>query len=121
TFEHDEVGRNKKLTYPDGHTRDQTYDRLGRLKSRCYVYSNVTRCYTAEQYDAVGNPTELRDPDGSDVFEYDALDRLKKHTRGAEIDTYDYNALGAVKVNAGAAMDDQRARLVGGGTADSAV
>ena len=120
------MGRPSSLTYPDGHVRTQIYDDLGRITSRCYEYSGPTeRCYTA-QYDAVGNPTRMADPDGVDVFEYDALDRLKKVTRevgGAPVavEDYAYNALGALKVNAGVALDDQRPKLAGGGTADAAV
>ena len=34
---------------------------------------------------------------------------------------YAYNALGALKVNAGVVLDDQRPKLAGGGTADAAV
>jgi len=34
---------------------------------------------------------------------------------------YAYNALGALKVNAGVTLDDQRPKLAGGGTADAAV
>jgi RHS repeat-associated protein len=111
---------------PDGHTRTQLYDELGRITSRCYGYSlGTTRCYTA-QYDAVGNPIRMGDPDGADVLEYDALDRLKKVTREVggvpgEVDDYDYNALGALKVNAGIALNDQRPRLDGAGSADAAV
>lgn len=128
TYGYDEMGRNSSLAYPDGHVRTQTFDDLGRITSRCYEYSGPTsRCYTA-QYDAVGNPVRMTDPDGEDVFEFDALDRLMKVTRRAPIggpivavEDYAYNALGALKVNAGAVLDDQRPRLAGGGTADAAV
>ena len=111
--------------YPDGHTRTQAYDDLGRITSRCYEYSGpTTRCYTAS-YDAVGNPVTMSDPDGSDTLEYDALDRLKKVTRVASgvttVEDYAYNALGALKVNAGVVLDDQRPKLAGGGTAGAAV
>ncbi|MBS2018036.1 MAG: hypothetical protein JST00_34505, partial [Deltaproteobacteria bacterium] len=128
TYGYDEMGRNSFLEYPDGHSRAQTFDDLGRITSRCYAYSlGTTRCYTAD-YDAVGNPVRMTDPDGEDVFEYDALDRLKKVTRRApaggaitSVEDYAYNALGALKVNAGVTLDDQRPRLSGGGTADAAV
>jgi RHS repeat-associated protein len=67
----------------------------------------------------------MSDPDGSDTLEYDALDRLKKITRVASgvttMEDYAYNALGALKVNAGVTLDDQRPKLAGGGTADAAV
>ncbi|MBS2015263.1 MAG: hypothetical protein JST00_20415 [Deltaproteobacteria bacterium] len=70
----------------------------------------------------------MTDPDVEDVFEYDALDRLKKVTRRApaggaitSVEDYAYNALGALKLNAGITLDDQRPRLSGGGTADAAV
>jgi YD repeat-containing protein len=120
------MGRNSHLSYPDGHVRTQAYDELGRLTSRCYAYAGLTtRCYTAE-YDAVGNPVAMTDPDGGDLFEYDALDRLTKVTREVggvpvDVETYAYNALGALKLNAGVPLDDQRPRLSGGGTADAAV
>ena len=125
SYGYDVMGRPSSLTYPDGHTRTQLYDDLGRITSRCYEYSGpTTRCYTAT-YDAVGNPVTMSDPDGSDTLEYDALDRLKKVTRVASgvttVEDYAYNALGALKVNAGVALDDQRPKLAGGGTADAAV
>jgi RHS repeat-associated protein len=37
------------------------------------------------------------------------------------VEDYAYNALGALKVNAGVVLDDQRPKLAGGGTADAAV
>jgi RHS repeat-associated protein len=125
TYGYDVMGRPSALTYPDGHTRTQAYDDLGRLTSRCYGYSGpTTRCYTAS-YDAVGNPVTMSDPDGSDTLEYDGLDRLKKVTRVASgvttVEDYAYNALGALKLNAGVALNDQRPKLAGGGTADAAV
>jgi RHS repeat-associated protein len=124
-YGYDVMGRPSSLTYPDGHTRSQAYDDLGRITSRCYGYSGpTTRCYTAS-YDAVGNPVTMSDPDGADTLEYDALDRLKKVTRVASgvttVEDYAYNALGALKVNAGVVLDDQRPRLDGAGTADAAV
>jgi RHS repeat-associated protein len=125
SYGYDVMGRPSSLTYPDGHTRTQVYDDLGRITSRCYEYSGPTdRCYMAS-YDAVGNPVTMSDPDGSDTLEYDALDRLKKVTRVASgvttVEDYAYNALGALKVNAGVTLDDQRPKLAGGGTADAAV
>ena len=53
-------------------------------------------------------------------------DTIKKLTRsegGAVVDVedYDYNALGALKLNAGVALDHQRPRLDGAGLADAAV
>ena len=68
----------------------------------------------------------MLDPEGEDVFEYDALDRLKKATRKVngvvtEVDEYDYNALGALKKNANVLLDHQRARIGGGCYADAAV
>jgi RHS repeat-associated protein len=128
TFGYDEMGRSSELEFPDGHLRHQRYDELGRLTSRCYEYSLGTmRCYTA-QYDAVGDPVRMTDPDGVDVLEYDALDRLKKVARyltdgvtQVGVEDYAFNALGALKVNAGVTLDDQRPKLAGGGTADAAV
>lgn len=125
---YDEVGRNTRLELPDGHARVQVFDDLGRIVSRCYRYANPAddRCYGA-QYDPVGNPTRLSDPEGTDDYEYDALDRLKKATRkdlgGAvvSVEDYTYNALGALSVHAGVAVDHQRPRLAGGGSADAAV
>ena len=68
----------------------------------------------------------MTDPDGADRFAYDALDRLKKVTRevggvDGAVEDYDYNALGALKLNAGIALDHQRPRLDGAGNADAAV
>jgi RHS repeat-associated protein len=126
TYGYDVMGRPNSLTYPDSHTRMQFYDSLGRITLRCYGYSaSTTRCYTA-QYDPVGNPTRMGDPEGIDVFEYDTLDRLKKVTRQVgsvtvAVEDYDYNALGALKLNAGVALAHQRPRLDGIGNADAAV
>ncbi len=55
-----------------------------------------------------------------------ALDRLKKVTRevggvAVAVESYDYNGLGALKVNAGVALAHQRPRLDGAGNADAAV
>ena len=85
----------------------------------------LNRCYTAE-YDAVGNPTRMTDPEGADGLGYDGIDRLLSNTRTAaaqpdQAETYDYNALGALRKNASIALDDQRVKLAGGGTADAAV
>jgi RHS repeat-associated protein len=68
----------------------------------------------------------MSDPDGVDVFQYDALDRLKKVTRevggvAVAVEDYDYNALGALKLNAGVPLAHQRPRLDGAGLADAAV
>jgi YD repeat-containing protein len=130
SFGYDEMSRNNLLTFPDGHTRRQQFDELGRLTSRCYDYTplgGAVRCYGAS-YDAVGNPVRMTDPDGVDVLEYDALDRLTKVTRFqpdgvtvVSVEDYAFNALGALKLNAGVALDDQRPRRDGGGTADAAV
>ena len=127
-YAYDEVGRNTRLQFPDGHTRVQVHDDLGRVTSRCYEYADpsLNRCYRA-QYDAVGNPLRLSDPEGSDDYAYDALDRLTKATRkdlnGLTVseDVYAYNALGALATNASEPVDHRRPRLDGGGSADSAV
>ena len=127
-YGYDALGRSTTITYPDGHVRHQVFDDLGRVTSRCYEYpgdASLNRCYGA-QYDAIGNPVRLLSPEGDDVMEYDALDRLTKVTREVAggptvVETYDFNALGALKVNAGAALDHQRPRLDGAGSADAAV
>jgi len=128
-YAYDALGRSTRLTYPDGHVRVQVFDDLGRITSRCYQYPgdvSLDRCYAAS-YDAVGNPVRLVDPEGSDVYVYDALDRLTKVTRSDAggvvlgVEEYAYNALGALRVHAGAAVDHQRPRLAGGGSADAAV
>jgi len=128
-YRYDAVGRNTRLEFPDGHVRVQVYDDLGRITSRCYEYPAdpaLTRCYGAA-YDPVGNPLRLSDPEGADLYEYDALDRLKKVTRldGAgltvAVEDYAFNALGALKTHAGLAVDHRRPRLGGGGSADAAV
>ena len=120
TFFYDEVGRNVEVDFAGSLVRTQQYDHEGRLTSRCYDGDSIERCYTAT-YDAAGNPTEMTDPDGWYTFEYDDLDRLSQSTRGIEVETYDYNALGALHTNAGLTLDDQRDKLAGGGTADAAV
>ena len=55
----------------------------------------------------------MTDPEGTDVIEYDALDRVVGVTRSMSghadvVEQYAYNALGALKTNAGVAIDDQR-------------
>ncbi|MBK9263222.1 MAG: hypothetical protein IPM54_25895 [Polyangiaceae bacterium] len=131
TFGYDEVGRNVLLEYPDGHVREQSFDELGRITQRCYVYAApaATRCYEAT-YDAVGNPVTMSDPECDETVEVDPLNRLTKVTRVidvagggtvTEVEDYAYNALGALRVNGGVSLDDQRPRKNGAGTADSAV
>ena len=130
TYGYDEVGRNTSLTYPDGHVRTQTFDDLGRITERCYTYPGnsaiADRCYGAS-YDPVGNIVELRDPEGRDAIAVDALDRLTSITRTGPpadppiVETYEYNAIGALKTNAGVSLATQRPRLDGAGNADAAV
>ncbi|HET8763274.1 MAG TPA: hypothetical protein VFM12_07640, partial [Gemmatimonadales bacterium] len=74
SYDYDELGRNVYLQFPDGHVRRQVFDALGRLISRCYEYGGSlgTRCYTAE-YDPVGNPIVLTDPEGTSSISYDDL------------------------------------------------
>src|SRR5262249_2966870 len=126
-FDYDPVGRNSVLTYPDGHTRIQIYDSVGRLKSRCYEYAPPapSRCYTAE-YDAVGNPTRLTDPDGETHIAYNLLDRVTSVERvvgGTTVrtETYAYNPLGALSVNNGQLVDHQRPRKGASGTASAGI
>ncbi len=128
-YAYDALGRSTRLTYPDGHVRVQVFDDLGRITSRCYAYpgdASLDRCYAAS-YDAVGNPVRLVDPEGSDAYVYDALDHLTKVTRRDSggvvlgVEDYAYNALGALRLHAGAVVDHQRPRLAGGGSADAAV
>jgi RHS repeat-associated protein len=129
-YSYDAVGRNTLLAYPDGHTRRQTFDALGRLTSRCYSYNDGSpeRCYTA-QYDAVGSPTVLTDPDMRQEVDYDALDRVTRvrryappdATAPAYIETYAYNALGSFSIYDGVVMDDQRPRLDGNGKASAGI
>jgi YD repeat-containing protein len=132
TFDgYDAVGRNTHLTYPDGHTRRQQYDHEGRITQRCYEYTNgaTNRCYGAS-YDAAGNVTQLTDPEGTDNVTFDALYRLTQVDRSIPnapdvVETYAYNALGALNSNApvatGVELNDQRPILGGTGTAGSAV
>jgi YD repeat-containing protein len=131
TFGYDALGRNNSLTYPDGHQRTQGYDPEGRLQSRCYVYTNgaPSRCYGAT-YDAAGNPETLTDPKGTDVLQYDSINRVTSSRRQVAgqadvLESYAYNAMGALSTNApettGNALDDQRSVLGGSGSAPSAV
>ncbi len=129
---YDTAGRSLDLTYPDGHVREQHYDSEGRLTSRCYIYGSTSHCYTAA-YDAAGNPTATSDPyGGSETYTYDALNRLTGVTRSVggsveHTESYGYNLLGALHtgfdatMGAGFTYDDQRPRLSGTGTADSAL
>lgn len=127
-YVHDALGRNTRLTYPDLHTREQVYDAQGRIRSRCYKYPGAAapdRCYTAT-YDGAGNPVTMVDPEGTDAFEVDNLDRLTKVTRKVTgeadvVETLGYNALGALRTHAGGTLDDQRPRRTGGGKTDAAV
>ena len=131
-FTYDSAGRSLNVTYPDGHVRAQVYDAEGRLSSRCYKYGSQSFCYTAT-YDAVGNPLTTSDPyGGSEAYTYDALNRLTGVTRSAggsteHVESYSYNALGALHTSfdpvamSEFTYDDQRPKLTGGGTADSAI
>jgi len=125
TYTHDPMGRLATVTFPDGHVRRQVYDSQGRITERCYEGLGAPRCYTA-MYDAVGNIVRMSDPEGVDVFVVDALDRITSHTRQTPgqpdvVATYTYNALGALKTHAGVAVDDERPRLDGAGTAAAAI
>src|SRR5271154_6026561 len=118
--------------YPDGHTREQSYDTQGRITSRCYKYASASYCYAAT-YDGAGNPLTTSDPyGGSETYTYDALNRLTSVTRSVSgavehTESYTYNAIGALHTTydpiAGAAvtMDDQRPVLSGTGTSDAAI
>ena len=129
-YSYDAVGRNVLLVFPDGHQRVQLFDALGRLTSRCYQYTDGTpdHCYTA-QYDSVGNPKVLTDPDMRREISYDTLDRVTEvrryvpptATTPAHTETYAYNALGAFSVYDGVIVDDQRPRLSGGGKASAGI
>ncbi len=127
TYKYDALGRNTELVFPDGHRRLQVWNELGRLISRCYEYaatagapgSAPTRCYTA-QHDEVGNPTLLTDPERACTITYDDLDRLESVTcTDGTSETYAYNALGALSVHAGVAVNHQRPRVSGGGSASA--
>ena len=132
TFDYDALGRSSHVTYPDGHVREQIYDNEGRIASRCYKYANANYCYAA-QYDAAGNPVQMTDPyGGTEVYAYDALNRLTKVTRSVagtteHVESYTYNALGALHTNfdpvamSTITLDDQRPKLGGGGNADAAI
>jgi RHS repeat-associated protein len=128
SYAYDNVGRNVKLTYPEGFTREQQFDALGRLTSRCYDYGTERRCYTAT-YDAVGNPQILTDPEMRREIEYDSLDRVVEVRRyvpansasPAYVERYAYNALGGFTVYDNAPVDDQRPRLDGAGTSGAGV
>lgn len=125
-YGYDVAGQNELLTYPSGLRREQTFDYEGRVTSRCYKYAGeADRCYGVT-YDAAGNPVTLTDPEGSDTVEYDAVDRVSRVTRHVSgqadvVEEYAYNDIGALVVNAGVVLDDQRPKLNGGGTADAAV
>ncbi len=126
TFHYDEMGRVDVLTYPDGHRRTQRFDFEGRIVERCYVYdAGTTRCYGAD-YDAAGSPSRLSDPEGEDRIGIDALGRLTRVERWEQgtlrnVETYAYNALGALTQNADTPLAHQRPRVGGGALADAAV
>jgi RHS repeat-associated protein len=82
-----------------------------------YTGSGPNRCYTA-QYDATGNPIVLTDPERSCTVSYDDLDRVSSVTcDDGSSESYAYNALGALSLNADVTLDAQRPRLDGQGTA----
>ena len=121
-------GSPSTLDFPDGHRRVQQWDELGRLTSRCYEHPGVapTRCYTA-QYDEVGNPIVLDDPETTSTITYDLLDRVTevrttiKATSAVEVEAYAYNALGGFSTYDSAPVDHQRPRLDGNGSASAGV
>jgi RHS repeat-associated protein len=130
SYEYDAVGRNTVVNYPGGHLRTQSFDALGRLTSRCYDYADGSpqHCYTA-QYDAIGNPVLLTDPDMRREIDYDDLDRVLEvrrfvpatATTPTHVESYAYNALGGFSVYDGVVMDDRRPRLDGAGTASAGI
>lgn len=127
-YSYDAAGRNTRLIYPEGYERQQQFDALGRLTSRCYVYSTPfpDRCYAAT-YDAVGNPKVLTDPEMRREIEYDNLDRVTEvrryvppdSTTPAYTERYAYNALGGFSVYDNVTLEDRRPRLDGTGTASA--
>ncbi len=129
-YHYDKLGRNTRLDYPEGHNRQQVFDALGRLTSRCYAYADGSpqRCYTAS-YDATGNPKTLTDPEMRLEISYDALDRVTEvqrfvppgSTTPAHIETYAYNALGSFSIYDSQVVDDKRPRLDGSGTASAGI
>ena len=121
SYEYDAAGRNTRLVYPDTHERLQTWDALGRLVERCYVYGAVSRCYGAT-YDGEGNPVTLTDPESTRQIIYDALGRVVSVTWATpgepeHVETYSYNPLGGHAVYGAQVREDERPRLGGGGTA----
>jgi RHS repeat-associated protein len=129
-YAYDQLGRNTRLIYPEGHERRQTFDALGRLSSRCYTYTSggPERCYSAT-YDAVGNPKVLTDPDMRQEIDYDALDRVVQVRRfvppdsgsPAYVERYAYNAIGGFSIYDNVVVDDRRPRVDGGGFAAAGI
>jgi len=129
-FQYDALGRNARLTYPDGHVRVQQWDTRGRMVSRCYEYPEgsgvAPRCYTAD-YDDAGVPIAMTDPEGDDVVASDAVDRLdsvqRTHRRdgAVTVEAYAYNKMGALETNTDTALNLRRPKRLGSGTADATV
>lgn len=71
---YDEVGRVKQAKDSQGRGSVNEYDAAGRLKQATDTLGQVT----AYQYDENGNRTHLTVAGQTTVFEYDALNRLKK-------------------------------------------
>ena len=68
----------------------------------------------------------MTDPEGTDVFTVDTLDRLTSHTRQTPgqpdvVANYTYNALGALKQNGDVLLADERPRLDGAGNAAAGI
>jgi RHS repeat-associated protein len=70
-----------------------TYDALGRLKTRSYSDATPSISY---EYDANGNRTAMTDALGTETRTYDALDRLASVQRDGDSSTFDYDPDGHI-------------------------
>ena len=76
TYTRDPAGRPTALSRGNGTWTSWGYDRVGRTSSVAHGRGSTETSRFAYAYDAVGNPTSISTPEGTNTFRYDAQDRL---------------------------------------------
>jgi RHS repeat-associated protein len=95
-FTYDAASRRRTLTYPNGVVTSYDYDELNRLTSLGAALGTTPITQFGYTYDAVGNrlTKTLLDPQGSETYTYDALDRLTGAARPASAQAFQYDRVG---------------------------
>lgn len=116
SYAYDAAANLLDVTTPDGWTARHTWDRAGRLLEVAHVNATATLARATYQLDAVGNRVKLTTTRETQLFTYDALDRLtgicydacpSGGGGGGTISTLDASALECIACTGSiAALDD---------------